>query len=117
MPATLSCPQCRNRMSPTATGCPACKCDLRPLAAVEDLANRYFNGAVRNARARRWDLAAEGLVAALALVPDDAEARELLAQVRSLQARDGRRDGRHGWHDGRRGPRPRWARSAGRFRG
>lgn len=55
-----------------------------------DLANHYFNQAVRAARAGDWHRAAEQGAVTLALHPDDVDAIVLLAKVSRRQGRSDR---------------------------
>jgi hypothetical protein len=75
------CPVCRGRLATLVARCATCGASLAALVAVKDLADRRFNEAVRAARDRRWDEAAEALTATLALDPADTEAAELLRKV------------------------------------
>ncbi|MEU0933176.1 MULTISPECIES: hypothetical protein [unclassified Embleya] len=85
MAFAITCPLCRRRIADLTERCPACGGDLGALAGLVELADRHFNDAVRAARARRWNTAAEHLAVTLALNPADAEARGLLTKVRYHQ--------------------------------
>ncbi|MYS82349.1 hypothetical protein [Embleya scabrispora] len=85
MAFAITCPLCRRRIADLTERCPACGGDLGALAGLVELADRHFNDAVRSARGRRWNTAAEHLAVTLALNPADAEARQLLTKVRYHQ--------------------------------
>lgn len=83
MPLTLTCPHCERPLTGPPPSCPGCGGDLRTLTRLAEFADWYYNEALRLARAGRWPRAAEAIGVALALNPNDAEARHLRGKIRS----------------------------------
>lgn len=99
----LSCPNCRKALPGLPARCYACQGDLSALRDLRALADQHFNRAVRAARDRQWQNAAEDLAVALTLNPADTEARTLLDKIHHHQRLAG-----HGQHGaGRSAPRRR----------
>ena len=80
-----ACPYCGEDIARIGRDCPHCERDLRPLRRTAEMADRYFNRAVRAARRSDWSAAGEHLAVTIALVPDDLDALVLLGKVRVRQ--------------------------------
>ena len=77
----LPCPYCDYSVPESATSCPSCDGDLKPLAIAMEVPDQQFNRAVRAARANDWRTAVIQLGAVIAARPTDGEAWMLLGTV------------------------------------
>jgi len=77
----LPCPYCDYPAPESATTCPSCDGDLKPLGAAAEIPDQQFNRAVRAARAGDWRTAVVQLGAVIAARPTDSEAWLLLGTV------------------------------------